>query len=230
MFSKKEGRVKPLLSLSHEISLTPMPRAPLPGDPPEKEYRRGAGARRARYRAQWGGAAAAFITGGRLNTGVLPERAPGDAPTLAAAARWRRNGSAMSLPNGSLRSAASVRVRFADRGASFRVPVFLKPAIPPPACHALAECLAMNLPNACAGKDFNFTLAARHPCVRKRGPFGIPLWAALPAPAGSAPQPFDVAQGKIPPADACRQAGRFSAAEYLPPKTSVPSARVRLRQ
>ena len=50
----------------------PSPRAPHPGDPPEFEYRRGEGARRARYRALWGGAAATFITGGRPNTGVLP--------------------------------------------------------------------------------------------------------------------------------------------------------------
>jgi hypothetical protein len=172
---------------------TAPPRRPFPPSPPslrpprKKEYRRGAGARRARYRAQWGGAAAAFITGGRLNTGVLPERAPGDAPTLAAAAHLPRGGSEyLTTPRG--RCAGPLR----GPGGFLTRSCFLKPAIPPPACHALAECLAINVPTACAGKDFNFTLAARHPCVRKRGPFGIPLWAALPAPAGSAPQ--------IPPA------------------------------
>jgi len=44
------------------------------------------------------------------------------------------------------------------------------------ACHAHA--------NGSAGKDFNFTIAARHPCVRTRGPHGIPLRLRASGPCG----------------------------------------------
>ena len=65
--------------------------------------------------------------GGRPNTGVVAGRAPGDVPGWPLPHTCR-----VAVRDTSLRHAAGVRVRFADRVATLRVPVFLKPSNTPP--------------------------------------------------------------------------------------------------
>ena len=109
------------------------PEPPFPATPPARNTVGGQGLA-ARDTARSGGVRRPLSSrAAALRVFCRSGNAPGGRSGLAAAAPRPRGGPALSLSHGSLRPAAVVQVRCADRGATWRVPVLLKPARTPPA-------------------------------------------------------------------------------------------------